>query len=99
MKSEIPDDVARFFDGSSLYGDDLDADAIRGWYEQEAHGYYDLTTSYEKYEYGYHALNRFHAYRFLTHRTFNRCLALGCARGDDVSPLAPSVREFIAVEP
>jgi SAM-dependent methyltransferase len=26
-------------------------------------------------------------------------LALGCARGDDVSPLAPAVGEFIALEP
>lgn len=93
-----PDDVSRFFAGADLYGDDLDEAALKVWYEQEEHGYYNLTASYEKYEYNRHALNHFHAWRFLTGRTFRCCLALGCARGDDVSPLAPIVREFVALE-
>src|ERR1035438_4390798 len=98
MNTEVSD-VSRYFSGGTLYGDDLDADAIKRWFDQEEHGYYNLAKSYERYEYGYHALNQFHAYRFLSGRSFNRCLALGCARGDDVSPLASTVREFIAVEP
>lgn len=87
-----------FFSGERLFGDDFDPDAIRLWYAEEENGYFDLTQTYGQYVYGYHALNAFHAYRFLGSH-YRACLAYGCARGDDVAPLAARVARFIALEP
>ncbi len=89
---------SKFFSGEHLFGDDFDREAIRHWYAQEEHGYYQLARSGGAYVYGYHALNAFHAFRFLARR-YGTCLAFGCARGDDVMPLAGRVDRFIAIEP
>jgi 2-polyprenyl-3-methyl-5-hydroxy-6-metoxy-1,4-benzoquinol methylase len=90
--------MSDYFSGALLYGDDLDEPGIRQWYEQEEHGYYALAQTYSNYAYSYHALNRFQSYRFLTAR-YHCCLALGCATGDDIGPLAPLVDRFVAIEP
>jgi SAM-dependent methyltransferase len=89
----------RFFLGERVYGDDFSLAQIKEWYEQEEIGYYDLTKARGGYSYGYHALNRFHGLTCLRGRVFDCCLAIGCARGDDVTPLARQVRKFIAIEP
>ena len=89
----------RYFLGERVYGDDFSLAQIKEWYEQEESGYYDLTKTRGVYTYGYHALNRLHGFACLRGRTFDCCLALGCARGDDITPLAPQVRKFIAIEP
>jgi SAM-dependent methyltransferase len=88
-----------YFLGERVYGDDFSPAQIREWYRQEEAGYYDLTRAHGTYTYGYHALNRLHGFACLKDRTFDCCLALGCARGDDVAPLAPRVRKFTAIEP
>ena len=89
-----------YFLGGRVYGDDFSPAQIKEWYAQEESGYYDLTQTHGGgYTYGYHALNRLHGFGCLQGRLFDCCLALGCARGDDVSPLAPQVRKFVAVEP
>ncbi|MEO7205661.1 MAG: class I SAM-dependent methyltransferase [Steroidobacteraceae bacterium] len=92
--------------GLSLYGDNFSPDQIREWYETEVGGYFDLLTNHYKsadeegeYAYGYAALNHFHAFGLLRNRQFDTCLALGCAAGDDMVPLSPVVRKFIAIEP
>jgi 2-polyprenyl-3-methyl-5-hydroxy-6-metoxy-1,4-benzoquinol methylase len=90
--------VSEYFSGAALYGDDFDEPAIARWYLREQQGYYDLAQTYAKYAYSYHALNRFQSYRHLTGR-YHCCLAMGCARGDDVAPLAPIVDRFVAIEP
>jgi hypothetical protein len=87
-----------YFSGAALYGDDIDEDAIRRWYAEEEYGYYDLVKTYDSSLYSYHALNEFHAYRFLRRR-YECCVAMGCARGDDVAPLADRVDHFVAIEP
>lgn len=89
----------RYLRGKRVYGDDFSPAQIKEWYEQEEQGYYDLTRTHGVYRYGYHALNRLHGFAHLQRRTFDCCVALGCARGDDVAPLAPQVRKFIAIEP
>lgn len=81
-----------------MYGDDFDEAAIQRWYDEEENGYFHLAQSYKNYIYSYHALNRLHAFRFLTGR-YAVCLAMGCARGDDVAPLAAKVDRFVAIEP
>ncbi len=92
--------------GQRLYGDNLDPDQIQAWYDQEATGYFDLlkdfyaiTDGNNQYAYGYKALNYFHAISALSNRRFDCCVALGCAAGDDVTPLASVVDHFIAIEP
>ena len=92
--------------GRSLYGDNFSSDQIREWYDGEVTGYFDLQSGHnkvtdadDKYDYGYDALNQFHAIGRLRDRQFDTCLALGCAWGDDIAPLAPAVRRFIAIEP
>jgi len=92
--------------GRSLYGDNFSSDQIREWYDSEVTGYFDLLSNHYKvtdadnqYDYEYDALNHFHAIGKLLNRQFDTCLALGCAAGDDIAPLAPVVQRFIAIEP
>jgi SAM-dependent methyltransferase len=94
--------MSEWFSGASLYGDDFDEAGLERWYQQEEHGYFELTRADARagggYVYSYHALNAFQSYRFLNGR-YRRCLALGCAKGDDVAPMAPQVERFLAIEP
>jgi SAM-dependent methyltransferase len=92
--------------GSELYGENLGLDQIKDWYEQEKSGYFDLVANYygltdpdHQYAYQYEALNRLHAIGALLRRRFKLCVALGCAAGNDVAPLAVVVDRFLAVEP
>ena len=92
--------------GKTLYGDNFSSDQIQEWYDREVTGYFDLLSNHYKitdadnqYNYEYDALNQFHAIGRLLSRQFDICLALGCAAGDDIAPLAPVVQRFIAIEP
>lgn len=88
---------AAVLNGSALYGDDFNSVRIAEWFAQERRGYYDIADNAE-YAYAYHALNRFHGFRLLEGR-YRRCLALGCARGDEILPIADRLDEIIAIEP
>jgi SAM-dependent methyltransferase len=98
----LPDEIA----GRRLYGDNFSVEQVEEWYADEVHGFFDLLSSHyqivndeSQYAYEYEALNVFHAIGSLRHRRFETCLALGCAAGDDIKPLAPVVGRFIAIEP
>jgi SAM-dependent methyltransferase len=96
MSNEIRD----YLSGRKLYGDDLDQREIARWFRDEEYGYYKLTQRRSAPRgYEYHALNEFHGYRHIGRRRFRQCLALGCAKGDDVLPVAAQVDRFLAVEP
>lgn len=102
----IPPASKEEISGRSLYGDNFSPDQIREWYDKEVTGYFDLAADHYKitdadssYNYEYDALNQFHAIGRLLNRQFGTCLALGCAAGDDIAPLAPVVQQFIAIEP
>jgi 2-polyprenyl-3-methyl-5-hydroxy-6-metoxy-1,4-benzoquinol methylase len=84
-------------DGSKLYGDDFSPAQISDWFEQERRGYYDIADNAD-YAYGYHALNRFHGFSMLKGR-YQRCLAIGCAKGEEILPIAGKVDEIVAIEP
>lgn len=83
--------------GEELYGDDFDALKIAKWFEAEEHDYYNM--AHGDYRYRYHALNRHYAYAPLEGRHFERSLSLGCARGDEILPIAHQIDEIIAIEP
>jgi len=88
-----------YFSGNKLYGDDFDEKRIAQWLDMEKDGYYNLAQASDTpYSYGYHALNNHHFYRHLE-GCFGTCVALGCARGDDISPISNRVKKFLAIEP
>lgn len=87
--------------GRELHGNDMDAPEIEAWYRDEEYGYYQLSqvSQGSDTQYPYGALNEFHAFGFLRRRKFKTCVALGCADGRDVAPLAGNVDRFVAIEP
>lgn len=89
--------TSKHLSGEALYGDDLDAAGIAKWFEAEEHDYFNM--AHEEYRYRYHVLNWHYAYRDLAGRRFKRSLSLGCARGDEILPIADQIDEIIAVEP
>lgn len=99
MQDELPATLL----GHELYGENLSDEEMLAWFAQEENGYYDLVDSQyfadQAYTYEYAALNELHAFRHLRREHFGTCLALGCARGDDVAELAPIVDRFVAIEP
>jgi len=90
---------ADIFGGDHLFGDDLDDDQIRQWFADEEHGYFDLTSGVAQKIAEYDALNEIALFSHIKRMRFDTCLALGCARGNDIAPLAPLVNQFIAIEP
>jgi SAM-dependent methyltransferase len=84
--------------GAELYGNDMSLAEIETWYRDEEYGYFDLKEQKNP-EYGYFALNNFHAFNWLKRRRFKTCVAIGCADGQDVSRLAAQVDRFIGIEP
>lgn len=102
----IPSPVEDEIQGRRLFGDNFSSDQIQQWYDAEVSGFFDLLSEHYKitdidnqYNYEYEALNHFHAIGRLLQRRFETCVALGCAAGDDIAPLAPVVQRFIAIEP
>ncbi len=102
----IPFPIEDESEGRKLFGDDFSSEQIRQWYETEVSGFFDLLSNHyritdadNRYAYEYAALNHFHAFAALLGRRFETCLALGCAAGDDIAPLAVVVQRFIAIEP
>lgn len=83
--------------GRVLHGDDFSPAQISDWFEKERRGYYDIADRPD-YAYGYHALNRFHGFGLLQGR-YERCLAIGCAKGEEILPIADRIDEIVAIEP
>jgi SAM-dependent methyltransferase len=93
---------AEILSGEALFGDDFRPEEIARWYEEERRGYFELLAEAAdpmEYSYRYSALNDVHAFDFVRRDHYPVCLALGCARGDDVAALADVVDEYIAIEP
>lgn len=86
--------------GTSLYGDDFDAEEIRAWYEDEKDGYADLgAKDRQSYRYAYHEMNRYHIFSRLPRQTFPRVLGLGSAYGDEFAPIARRIGALTIVDP
>jgi SAM-dependent methyltransferase len=100
---EMDMSIEKYFSGLALYGDDFTVEEIAAWYATEENGYFNLVESVffkdQEYVYEYAAANEHYGYRHIRSRQFRRALAFGCARGDDVAPIAGNVDEFVAIEP
>lgn len=98
IQETIPDELL----GKKLYGNDFNFEQLGEWYADEENGYFNLTNEehlyYGEYVYDQKAGTPFHARR-LPRKHFPVCVALGCARGDDVVSLNRSIGRVIAIEP
>lgn len=96
----MTDDLALYFSGEKLYGDDFTREEIDAWFADEAEGYADLGAKDKgSYVYGYHQLNRRHAFRFLEGRRFDHALGIGSAYGEEFKPLAARIRKLTILDP
>lgn len=96
----IHDDLAPYFDGARLYGDDFNSEEIACWFRDEQEGYAELgAQDRTQYHYSYHALNRTHGYRWVPHGDFKDVLGLGSAYGDEFEPIADRIRRLTILEP
>jgi SAM-dependent methyltransferase len=90
--------IDEYLSGARLQGDDFDDDQLRGWFEAERTGYFDVDPHAQDRP-QYEALHELALYRFVPQRQLGLCLALGTAAGNDVAPLAPLVDRFYCIEP
>ena len=101
MKLLSDEDMSAYFSGEKLYGDDFDQPAIQQWFADEAEGYADLGAKDKApYQYGYHALNDLHGFRYLDrNRKFRRAMGFGSAYGDELAPIAGRIQNISIVDP
>ncbi len=94
-------DMAVYFSGEKLYGDDFTLEDIQQWYDDEAEGYASLgDKSRENYKYLYHSLNAVHGFHHLPKsQHFERVLGFGSAYGDEIQPLADRIGELTIIDP
>ena len=93
---------SRYLSGRQLYGDDFSADELDAWFADEREGYADLGSGADDggSEYGYHALNARHGFRFLPKgRRFEHALGVGSARADEFIPIADRLAQVTVLEP
>lgn len=93
--------IEMYLNGTALYGDDFDAEKIAEWFADEKEGFADLgAKDAANYEYGYHALNKFHGFKYLPNAAqFNRVLGFGSAYGEELQPVSDRVQSATIVDP
>jgi 2-polyprenyl-3-methyl-5-hydroxy-6-metoxy-1,4-benzoquinol methylase len=97
MKSE---DLAPYFSGEKLYGDDFSLEQIEQWFEDEQEGYADLGAGdRSSYQYSYHQLNIRHGYSKLRGRRFQNALGIGSAYGDEFQPIVGQLDSITVLDP
>lgn len=84
--------------GERLRGDDFPPEEVERWFREEREAYFSLRDRSDP-RYEYHALNRRHAWRHLPPRDFESALLFGGARGDEILPIAPRVRQVTILDP
>lgn len=94
------ENMAPYFRGEALYGDDFSASQIAEWYLDEKEGYAELgAKDITAYRYAYHAWNRFHAFEHLPDTPFEHVLGFGSAYGDELLPIIPRTKHITIVDP
>jgi SAM-dependent methyltransferase len=94
------DDLAPYFSGARLYGDDFRPEEVERWYEDEKEGYAQLAQAHGTIQrYSYHALNWYYGFRRLAGRPHLRILGLGSASGEELRPVLPEASHVVIVEP
>jgi SAM-dependent methyltransferase len=92
-------EIAPYFRGDRLYGNDFNEEQILQWYQDEETGYYDLGTTRRSDSYAYHALNGVHGIRYLPNRSFEHALGIGSAYGKEFHPLCNRIARITIIEP
>ena len=92
-------DLGPYLSGAGLLGDDFGPGELLEWFHDEREGYAELARDRGPDRYAYHGLNRYHGFRLLRGRRFRHCLALGCARGDELVPIQGQLERVTALEP
>jgi SAM-dependent methyltransferase len=92
--------LEKYFSGLALYGDDFDQDALEKWYREEKEAYANLgSKNLNAYTYIYHALNKYHGYRYLPQKEFSNVLGFGSAYGEEFKPIAQKIKALTIVDP
>ncbi len=100
LKSLTDEDIAPFFAGRELFGDDLDAAGISDWFAAEEEAYAELWgKNRQTYQYEYHALNLTHGFGHLPDGRFANVLGLGSCYADEFLPIAERIDRLIVLEP
>lgn len=85
--------------GKCIYGDDFSEAEIEQWLRDEKEAFTDLYIRGTGYRYEYHALNRWHGYRYLPDKRYRKVLGLGSATGEEFHPIIKNIDELVIVEP
>lgn len=96
------DDLFPFFSEDKLYGDDFTLAQIKEWYQDEQEAFTDMyiRPEGEHYQYPYHSLDRYHAYRYLpADFQIDHALGIGSAIGDEFRPIVNRIRQITILEP
>lgn len=92
-------EVERCLRGEKLYGDDFSPAETAAWFRDEEDAYFALSSAGEaNHEYGYHALNWRHGFRFLPQRRWRHVLGLGSAYGEELLPLVSRIDRITILE-
>ena len=96
-------ELAVYFSGSKLYGDDFTPSEIETWYKAEEEGYANIISNGEgNYIYNYHELNKLFGFNLLPDASqFPAALGIGSAFGEEFLPLVDENRigEITILEP
>ncbi|RZL10283.1 MAG: class I SAM-dependent methyltransferase [Rubrivivax sp.] len=99
MKAGAMDKMNGYLEGQALYGDDMGPAEVEAWFRDEEEGYADMFGENDALGYEYHALNRYHGYRHIQHRSFKRLLGFGSAYGDELLPVLDSADAVTIIDP
>jgi len=90
--------IERCLSGECLFGNDFSAEALTLWHSIEAQAHARLDKSGGE-EYGYHALDRFHALRKLPDRFWGDVLSYGGAYCFELVPILEKIGVVTVLEP
>ena len=105
------DPIMPYFSGEKLYGDDFTAEEIMQWFEDEKEGYSKLIEERKeggalkdgllnlKGQYGYHAMNMHHGYKYLPKEKLPQVLSIGGSFGDELLPIISRIENITILEP
>lgn len=89
-----------YLSGNKLFGNDFTLDQVKAWHAEEEEGYANLGASdAEAYQYSYHSLNEYHAFRHLKADVFYDVLGFGSAYGEELLPIIHRISGITIVEP
>lgn len=93
-------DIATYFAGEKLYGDDFTLEQLKKWCEEEAEGYSGLVAvARRRYSYAYHELNKIHGFRHEQLPRNCKALGIGSAYCEEFLPILSNLAHITALDP